>query len=153
MESGSGIWQDIVKKKYIKSNGIAQLKSNMRNSSVWNDLLKVKHIYMKGRSMEIGNGLYTSFWLDRWCGQISLKDKFPELYDISNEQDFSVHTMKNKNWRLTFRRWLNEDLQNQLRRMQDTLFRCCTRDTQAKWDWEKSGLSSVKSVYNHLCEN
>jgi hypothetical protein len=27
--------------------------------------------------------------------------------------------MKNRNWHLTFRRWLNEDLQTHLRRLQD----------------------------------
>jgi len=39
--------------------------------------------------------------------------------------------------------------------MQDILFRCSTNDNQdkAKWDWEKSGLFSVKSIYKHLCRN
>jgi hypothetical protein len=71
---------------------------------MWNDLLKVSHIYLKGRSTFMGNGKSTSFWHGRWCGLVSLADKFPNLYEINKEQDCSVETMKHKNWCLTFRR-------------------------------------------------
>jgi len=60
--------------------------------------------------MVVGNGKATSFWHDKWCGQVTLADKFPQLYIISEERDCSVETMKQKNWRLTFRRLLHEDL-------------------------------------------
>jgi hypothetical protein len=83
---------------------IGLLSKNSKNSPVWNDLLKVRHVYLKGRSMVVGNGKSTSFWHDRWCGLVSLADKFPDLYKISNEQDCSVEHMKLKNWR-----WLHED--------------------------------------------
>ena len=28
----------------------------------------------------------TSFWFDKWCGDFSLKEKFPLLSEINNEQ-------------------------------------------------------------------
>jgi hypothetical protein len=39
--------------------------------------------------------------------------------------------------------------------MQDILFRCSTNDNhyKAKWDWEKSCVFSVKSIYKHLRRN
>jgi hypothetical protein len=60
--------------------------------------------------MVVGNEKNTNFWHDRWCGLVSLVDKFSDLYQISNEQDCFVEYMKLKNWRLSFRRWLDEDL-------------------------------------------
>jgi hypothetical protein len=118
---------------------VCVLTKNPKNSPVWNDLLKVRHIYLKGRSMMVGNGKSTSFWHDKWCGLVSLADKFPELYQISIEQDCSVEYMKLKSWRLSFRRWLHEDLQCQYRRLHDIVFRYGTNSEQdhANWDWEK----------------
>jgi hypothetical protein len=63
----------------MKKGMISLLAKNPKNSPVWNDLLKVRHVYLKGRSMKVGNGKNTSFWHDRWCGLVSLVDKFPEL--------------------------------------------------------------------------
>jgi hypothetical protein len=73
------------------------LSKNPKNSPLWNDLLKVRNIYLKGRSMVVGNGRSTSFWCDRWCGLVSLADKFPKLYKISDEQECSVEYMRLKN--------------------------------------------------------
>jgi hypothetical protein len=63
--------------------------------------------------------------------------------------------MKAKNWHLSFRRWLHEELQCQLRRLYDTFYRYglnAHRD-RAVWDWEKSGKFSVKSTYKQLCSH
>jgi hypothetical protein len=105
--------------------------------------------------MIVGNGKSTSFWHDRWCGLVSLADKFPGLYEISKEQQCSVEFMKLRNWRLSFRRWLHEDLQCQLRRLFDIVCRydVNSEKDRARWDWEKSGSFSVKSTYKHLCDH
>ena len=86
--------------------------------------------------MVVGNGKTTSFWHDRWCGLVSLADKLPSLYNISEDQECSVESMKLKNWRLSFRRWLHEDLQIQLRRLQDIVHRFSINEEKdrAKWD-------------------
>lgn len=155
VENESRIWHDIVRKKYLKKGGITHLKKSNKNSPMWNDLLKIRHIYLKGRSMISGNGRFTSFWHDRWCGQVSLAEKFPQLYRINQEQEVSVEYMKHMQWCLSFRRWLHEDLHNKLRRLQDIVHRFNTNseNDKARWDWEKSGRFSVKSTYKHLCRN
>jgi hypothetical protein len=84
-------------KEVFEKGMIGLLSKNPKNSPVWNDLLKVRNVYLKERSMVVGNGKNTSFWHDRWCGLISLVDKFPDLYKISNEQDCFVEYMKLKN--------------------------------------------------------
>jgi hypothetical protein len=60
--------------------------------------------------------------------------------------------MKKKNWRPSFKRWLHEDLQNQVRRLYDIVYCFSINNSKdrAKWDWEKSGIFSVKSTYKYL---
>jgi hypothetical protein len=84
----------------------------------------------------VGDGKSTSFWHDHWCGVVSLANKFPSLYETSDEQDCSMEYMKKKNWRPSFRRWLHEDLQNQLKRLYDIVycFSINNNKDRAKWD-------------------
>jgi hypothetical protein len=131
---------------------INMLSKNPDNSPVWNDLLKVRNIYLKERSMVVGNGRSTSFWHDRWCGLVSLADKFPELYKISDKHECPVEYMRLKNWHLSFRRWLHEDLQCQFRRLHDIVFRygICSDKDHPKWDWKKYDifrLNLLISIY------
>jgi hypothetical protein len=135
-KNGEGIWHDIIRKKYLKKGSLCFLKKSYKNSLVWNDLLKVKHIYLKGRSVRIGDGKNTRFWHDRWCGLVSLVDKFPSLYEISEDQECSVETMKQRRWKLKFRRWLHEDLQNQLGRLWDLVHCCCTNSNKDRAIWD-----------------
>jgi len=114
LEHEEGVWQEIVKKKYLKNNWISHITQKPSNSPVWNDLIKIKHIYVKGRVMRLGNGKSIDFWHDTWCGSLPLIDRFPNLYDICFDKKCSLHTICCRNWRLFFRRWLSEELQNQL---------------------------------------
>jgi hypothetical protein len=58
--------------------------------------------------MIVGNGSNTDFWEDPWCGMVTLKDKFKELFDICTEQNRNVAEMAERSWRMNFRRWLDE---------------------------------------------
>ncbi|CAN6249384.1 unnamed protein product [Urochloa humidicola] len=142
IESGEGLWQEIVQKKYIKRHTLHELKARPNNSPVWNDLLKVKELYLRGRIVRIGNGLTTDFWRDAWCGLVPLKEKFPELFAICNESKGSVAWFANNRWRLTFRRWLDCEAQTQLRRLNDLLLASALSDDKdfPRWIWENSGL-------------
>lgn len=86
LESESGLWQEIVKKKYIKDGCISQIKHRQTDSLVWSDLLKVRDLYLEGRRMRVGDGKSTDVWNDKWCGNFSLREKFQNIYDICHEQ-------------------------------------------------------------------
>jgi hypothetical protein len=66
LEKESGLWQDIVKHKYMKKDNVSSVKHKQTDSPMWADLLKIKHIYLQGRKMNIKNGKSTSVWKDIW---------------------------------------------------------------------------------------
>ena len=103
--------------------------------------------------MTLGIGEMTDFWGDAWCGITPLKEKFPELFAIGNEQKCKVAEVAKRGCRLSFRRWLDEHLQNQLRRLYDLLspFSVSVARDTPKWVKGEKGLFSVKTTYNSLC--
>jgi len=153
LEKEEGLWQTIVRQKYLNGECVSQLGDRSCNSPVWNDLLKVKEVYMKNRLMVLGNGEMIDFWNDAWCGITPLKKVFPELFDLCNEQKILVAEVAKKSWRFSFRRWLDEHLQNQLRRLYDLLspFSVSVARDTPKWVKGEKGLFSVKTTYNSLC--
>ena len=54
---------------------------------------------------------------------------------------------------MSFRRWLDERLQVQFRRLRDMLATVAlSNDPDSPvWAWERNGVFSVKSTYSHLC--
>jgi len=63
--------------------------------------------------------------------------------------------MARRGWRLTFRRWLGEHLQNKMRDLMDILmtFAVNNEEDYPKWCWDKSGDFTVKSTYKQLSCN
>jgi hypothetical protein len=105
---GRNIWKTLV---------FSLLDIDPHESPLWADMLKVKDIYVSGRSMSVRDGRRTHIWGDKWCDQIPLKDKFPGLFAICNEQDTTVHEAAQKDWHFDYRRQLAHDIQIQLVRM------------------------------------
>ena len=102
--------------------------------------------------MRVGNGKSIDFLHDIWCGKLFLKDKLPGLYNICTNQNCSVNDLCNENWDWNFRRWLDEGLQDQLRRLRGILFKYKVNEEKdvAIWDSEKTGKFTVKSMYTHV---
>lgn len=64
---------------------------------------------------DVRNGESVYFWKDVSCDKVSLKVKFPELYEISYHQEASVSDIFVKGeWKLDFRRNLNQQRQDKL---------------------------------------
>jgi hypothetical protein len=49
LDNEDGIWQNIVKAKYLRKSEVATATHKLDDCPVWADLLKVKNIYLKGR--------------------------------------------------------------------------------------------------------
>jgi hypothetical protein len=152
LEKESGLWQDIVKHKYMKKDNVSSVKHKQTDSPMWADLLKIKHIYLQGRKMNIKNGKSTSVWKDIWLYDEPLCTLFPVLFKLCEQQDILVHQWLNKSSTITFSRWLTAELGYEWGKIQSDASKSQLDDGHdiASWKLESRGNFSVKSTYNAL---
>lgn len=79
LEHEEGLWQDLVKQKYIKNKCLSQVKHKQSDPPVWTDLLKVRDVYLQGRLVIVRDGKNTDFWNDKWCGNFSLREVYQSI--------------------------------------------------------------------------
>jgi hypothetical protein len=101
----------------------------------------------------LGNGASTRFWLDIWIGNLSLKERFPRLFSISNQKDALVADTWggngagrwNFNWRRSLFAWEEPLLVDFMAALQPIVL----SDQEDHWSWilEPNGFFSVKSTY------
>jgi hypothetical protein len=53
LENKDGLWQDIVKLKYVKNQPICLIPKRYNDSAIWSDLLEIRHIYLRGREYKL----------------------------------------------------------------------------------------------------
>ena len=90
LEKEEGLWQEIVKFKYLKNQSIHKVGHKLNESPMWSDVLKIKHIYLQGRSVSIGNGMMTKFWLDPWVYKEPLSVIAPILFELCDNKNIPV---------------------------------------------------------------
>lgn len=86
LDNESGLWQDIVKTKYLKNELISSVQPRFDDSPIWKDLMKVSIIYLRGRKIKPGNGAKTLLWTVTWVGEIPLCSRFSVLFELCNEK-------------------------------------------------------------------
>jgi hypothetical protein len=74
LEVEDGLWQQIVRFKYLNTESICTVSHRQSDSPIWSDLLKIKNVYLQGRKIETRNGKNTLFWLDSWLYDKPLDD-------------------------------------------------------------------------------
>jgi hypothetical protein len=79
----------------------------MYGLSLWKIIRKVWGHFSQLISFKVGDGSSLKFWLDSWCGEISLRDQFPELHRIASHPDALVQDLltfdgTNFHWAVSF---------------------------------------------------
>jgi hypothetical protein len=152
LENSSGLWQSIVKSKYVKNKPIISVKKRPSDSHFWKGLLSVRDKYYNYCKKNIGDGKSSSFWKNIWCGNVKLADKYPNLFEVAYDKDITVHKVISSNFQmLTFRRRLIGDLGEAY---SDLMEHCSQvllsdNDDSSKWLLGCKGFS-VKSFYKML---
>jgi hypothetical protein len=102
--------------------------------------------------MTVGNGNSTDFWNDARCGTFPFCEKYPQLFNICLNQQLTVAEATALGWQFRFRRWMNPEIQSQWRCMRDDLVMVALNSERDKprWKFTKSGVFSIKSLYNKL---
>jgi len=151
-EFEEGLWQDIVRKKYLQGSLVGSVNHRLDDSHVWTDLLKVKHIYLEGRVMKTGQGKHTSFWFDKWLTDKPLCLMYPVLFYLCQEKTISVHEFLRSHGDLRFSRWLNPILFEQWLTIVDSVYNHDfeTGKDVPMWRWTKSKCFSPKSLCDLL---
>uniref|UniRef100_I1NQW5 Reverse transcriptase zinc-binding domain-containing protein n=1 Tax=Oryza glaberrima TaxID=4538 RepID=I1NQW5_ORYGL len=81
-------------------------------------LLKCKGWLSRLVTKEVHSGRDVSFWKDVWCDNIPLKVRFPDLFEISHDQNATVKdTVVGREWSLEFRRNLDEQRVREVREL------------------------------------
>jgi hypothetical protein len=100
-----GVWQTLLRNKYLHSLTLRQVTFKNGDSHVWQGLMEIKKLFLSCFKIKIGNGRKTNFWDDCWLGEYSLADSFPRLFHSSQEQHIIVQATFERGIRnLTFRR-------------------------------------------------
>jgi hypothetical protein len=86
LEKENGLWQELVKAKYLQNKTISTVTHRLDDSPVWQDLLKIKNIYLRGRKIETKKGDLTLFWLDPWLYDRPICLVAPVLFDFCEEK-------------------------------------------------------------------
>lgn len=100
--------------------------------------------------MEIISGNQTRFWKDCWLGDCPLEISFHKLYLIASQPDIKVSkAFVDGQWCITFRRQLNENLQQDLNGLLALLTEVSLTEgvDRTHWALERSGKYSTKSLY------
>jgi hypothetical protein len=90
LEREDGLWQKIVKFKYMKHQTIHDVKHKLNDSPMWYDLLKIKNIYLQGRGVSTENGSLTRFWLDPWLYNEPIAVIVPILFELCENKNITV---------------------------------------------------------------
>jgi hypothetical protein len=85
-----GLWQQILKRKYLRNKALSQVEKKKGDSHFWSGLMQVKRLVWERGRFIIQNGTQTRFWEDLWIGRDPLMTRYPSLYNIARKKNASV---------------------------------------------------------------
>ena len=100
-----GVWQTLLRRKYIGSKALSQLYWKPGDSHFWAGLMHVKNSFFRFGSFLIRDGSEIRFWEDTWLGNTPLKDQYPALYNIARGKSDTIAVVLSQSPpNVTFRR-------------------------------------------------
>jgi hypothetical protein len=57
-----GLWQQILKRKYLKNKTLSQVEKKKGDSHFWSGLMQVKRLVLERSRFKIQDGTQTRFW-------------------------------------------------------------------------------------------
>jgi hypothetical protein len=85
-----GTWQQILRNKYLGTKPLVQVQWKSGDSHFWAGLMKVKNEFLKFGTFTIKDGSQIRFWEDKWLGNRTLCDQYPQLYNIARKKQDTV---------------------------------------------------------------
>ena len=125
---------------------------------LWKEISKEGLLLLNNVSFSVGDGKRVRFWKDIWCGNISLCEAFPFLYDLAVSKDAWVADCwdsmgEEGGWTPRFLRpfndWEVEEVERFLSSIQGKRLNADVEDRMV-WKETKNEIFIVKSLYNSL---
>jgi hypothetical protein len=85
-----GLWQQILRRKYLKNKTFSQVEKKKGDSHFWSGLMEVKKLMLERGRFKVHDGAQTRFWEDLWIGEEPLMKRFPSLYNIVRKKNATV---------------------------------------------------------------
>jgi hypothetical protein len=90
LDTQEGLWQQIVRARYLGNKSVASVSSRFSDSPCWRSLLLVKETYLAGRKTKMNIDNLVRFWHDSWDIGPPLISLYPKLFNICQIQECSV---------------------------------------------------------------
>jgi hypothetical protein len=143
------VWKEVLVSKYGENVvGRLELGDNVKpwySSLWWKDVCSIGenlgiNWFSQNVSKKVGNGAQTNFWVDRWIGEIPLKDRFPRLFSISRQKEATVAEIwdlgsDDFKWRLLWRRRLFVWEENVVEELKGVLNEATVSAEVDCWSW------------------
>jgi len=151
-----GIWQSLLRKKYLKNETIAQVQKKPGDSQFWAGLMKVKDSFLTFGSFQLNDGNQIRIWEDKWIGSHTLRQQYPSLFNIVRKKHATVASVFDRvPLNVSFRRTLTghnlylwHDLVGRISHVQ------LNNNADAfRWNLTQAGTFTVSSMYNALISN
>lgn len=107
---------------------------------------------MVGRKISIESGNISRVWKDSVNGLIPFQVQYPQLFDICNNQDWTVSRLSNVDVSTFFRRRLTSDLLGQWDAMRKIVadIHLTDENDRVYWGLTDNGRYTTKSMYKWL---
>jgi hypothetical protein len=151
-----GLWQEVIRKKYICNKSIGQVRRKPGDSHFWTGLMKVRDMFLERGVFTVNNGRDIRFWEDRWLGNFTLQQRFPSLYNlVHRKNDIVANVCAMSPLNVSFRRGLvGVNLQNWYN-LVSLVVNVSLNNSSDKFQWglHQNGQYSVKSFYDFIIGN
>ena len=151
-----GIWQSLLRKKYLKNETTAQVQKKLGDSHFWAGLMKVEDTFLNYGSFQLNDGNQIRFWADKWIGNHIFREQYPALFNIVWKKQVKVASVFDcVPFNVSFRRTLTG---HNLALWHDLVARISDVHLNNnvdifRWNLNQSDMFTVSSMYNALISN
>jgi hypothetical protein len=80
--NSDGAWQQLLRNKYLGNKTLTQVNRKLGDSQFWIGLMNIKDKFLSMGNFKLQDGKQIRFWEDKWLGDNTLKEQYPNLYNI-----------------------------------------------------------------------
>jgi hypothetical protein len=151
-----GLWQTIIRKKYLSNETIKKSQKKPGVSHFWAGLMNAKLDFLRYGSFHLNNGKQIRFWEDTWLRNFSHQQLYPSLHNIVQKRSDTIpKVLSTIPLNISFCRSLFE---NNLVLWNDLVLR--VMDVQLndsndvlKWNLHQNSQYTIHSLYLALINN